>query len=164
MKIFISGKPKSGKTTLILEIIRELQNRGKRLAGILSPEIRINARQGFEIVDLASGKREILAKVGLEGPQVSKYGVNIAGIEKIVEKFLESVGKADVIVIDEIGKMELYSKKFVEALEYVLEQEKPLIATLQRQYVFKFRDKGELVWLTKANFESVKKQILEKIK
>lgn len=90
MNIFITGNPGCGKSTLIQKFLEEIAD--KKVSGIITPEIRVNGvRQGFKIIDLASGKEEILASVHMErGPGVSRYKVNIEGIEKIMDKFLES--------------------------------------------------------------------------
>ena len=117
-KIFITGKPGCGKSTLINKIINNIKNK-YNIAGIITPETRKNnQRVGFKIIDLASGQEEVLASVDLKGkPRVSKYGVNIGGINRIVNKFLESFEKADYVFIDELGPMELFSKDFKKMLD-----------------------------------------------
>ena len=167
MNIFITGKPGCGKSTLILELIKDLKDKNKKIAGIITPEIRERkgeSREGFSIIDLASSKQEILASTKQKGPMVSKYGVNIAGIDFIVEEFKKSFNSADVIILDEIGKMEICSEKFKSMLEKVFNSKKIVIATLHRSLIEKYKDKGKLIWLEKNKADLIKKQILEEIK
>lgn len=164
MNIFITGKPGCGKSRLVQEIIKELEKKKARIAGILSPEIRKNGvRRGFEIVDLTTGKREVMASVEIKPAKVSKYGINVQGIDKIVEEFLKSFPKADYIVVDEIGRMEFFSEKFKQALEKIFSSNKPVIAAVHRNLAKRYESKGILLWLDREGFEAVKRKVLEKL-
>lgn len=163
MKIFLTGRPGSGKSTVIQKILEELKKRKVKVAGILTPEIRADSRKGFEIIDIASGKKGILAAIGIKGPKVSKYGVNISDIDKIVDKFLESFDDADICLIDEISKMEYFSEKFKAMIQKILAGKKPLIATLHRAFVKDFQEYGEVIWVDKNNREKLPEEILKKI-
>lgn len=167
MNIFITGKPGCGKSTLILELIKILKDKNKKIAGIITPEIRESkgeSREGFNIIDLESNKQAVLASTQQKGPRVSKYGVNVAGIDFIVGEFEKSFYDANVIILDEIGKMELFSKKFGAMLEKVFNSGKIVIATLHRSLVEEYKNKGKLIWLEKNKADLIKKQILEEIK
>lgn len=163
MNIFITGQPGCGKSSLVSSLIKELKN--KNIAGIVTPEIRKEKqRYGFKIIDLKTKQEEILASIDIKSQfKVSKYYVNIKGINKIIDKFLESFDKADFIFIDEIGAMELKSKEFKEALEKILNSDKIIIATLHRNLVDKYKDKGKLFYLTRENFNEIKQEILKVI-
>ena len=89
MNIFITGNPRCGKSTLIQKVLDHISD--KNVSGIITPEIRVNeVRQGFKIIDLASKKEEILASVNIKrGPGVSRYRVNVEGIDNIMDKLLE---------------------------------------------------------------------------
>jgi nucleoside-triphosphatase len=163
MKILLTGRPGSGKSSLVKDLIKSLK--GKNIAGIISPEIRNKERKGFKIIDLASGKEEILASADIKGePRVSKYGVNIEGVDKIVGLFLDSFKKADYIFIDEIGKMELYSKKFKEMVDKIFKSKKMIIAVVHRNLANKYKDKGELIWVEREKIDQIKKEVLGKIR
>lgn len=166
MNILITGKPGCGKSTLILEVIKKLKDKNKKIAGIITPEIREkgNSREGFTIIDLATNKQAILASTQQEGPKVSKYGVNIAGIDSIVKEFEKSFDEADVVIIDEIGKMELFSRRFKAMLEKVFNSGKTVVATLHRNLVEEYKNKGKLIWLERNKIDLIKKQILNEIK
>lgn len=163
MNIFITGKPGSGKTRLIRELIEEAKRNNKKVAGIFSPEIRENnTRIGFEIIDLASGKKEIMAHVKFSPPRVSKYGVSIENIEKIVQEFEHSFNEAEYIFLDELGPMELKSKKFRALIEKIISSEKINIIILHRSLLEKFKEKGEIFNLAEGK-EKIKQAILQKI-
>jgi len=165
MNILVTGRPGCGKSTLILELLKSLKDKNKKIAGIITPEIREKGeRKGFYIVDLASNKKEILASTQQKGPLVSKYGVNVKGIDAIVNEFEKSFSDANIVIIDEIGKMELYSEKFKTMLEKVFSSKKIVIATLHRNLVEEYKNKGKLIWLERSKIDLVKKQILEEIK
>jgi nucleoside-triphosphatase THEP1 len=164
MNIFISGNPGCGKSTLIKKFLEEISN--KKVSGIITPEIRVNgARQGFKIFDLASGKEEILASVNFErGPGVSRYRVNIEGIDIIMDIFLESYENSEYVVIDEIGMMEFYSKKFKDTIQMVINSNKTVIATLSKKFVKEYRSMGELYYLTRDNFDEIYLKVLSQLK
>lgn len=164
MNIFITGNPGCGKSTLIKKLLEEISD--KKVSGIITPEIRADGkRQGFKIIDLASGKEEILASVNIErGPGVSRYRVNIEGIDNIMDKFLEGYENSEYIVIDEIGMMEFYSKKFKDTIQIVINSNKTVIATLSKKFVKEYRSKGELYYLTRDNFDEIYLKVLSQLK
>ncbi len=164
MNIFITGNPGCGKSTLIQNFLEEISD--KKVSGIITPEIRVNgARQGFKIIDLASGNEEILASVNIErGPGVSRYRVNVEGIEKIMDKFLESFKDSEYVVIDEIGMMEYFSKKFKETIRMVLGSDKNVIATLSKRFVIEFKNKGQIYYLSRDNFDEIYLKLLSQLK
>jgi nucleoside-triphosphatase len=132
-KILLTGLPGCGKTTAIMKIIAELKC--KSVAGFYTEEIRENnARRGFrwERLDGASG---ILAHVDIKSRfKVGKYGVDIAGFEKDVVPVLDNKqNDAELFVIDEIGKMECFSKKFVAAARGLFASDKSVLTTVARK-------------------------------
>ncbi|MEM3012095.1 MAG: nucleoside-triphosphatase, partial [Candidatus Hadarchaeales archaeon] len=131
MKNFLlTGRPGSGKSTVIGRTVSLLRGEGVRVGGIFCPELREGGeRVGFEIRDLLTGEVGVLARVGLEGPGVGKYGVNLEALERIggggIRRALE---EAEVVVVDEIGPMEVLSKGFREAVLQALSSPLPLLA------------------------------------
>ncbi len=111
MNILITGTPGIGKTTLIKKIINSMR---LSKSGFYTGEIREGKeRTGFSLTTL-DGKESTLASIKIRSPyRVGKYGVNIDSIEKIgVESIRKAIAGEGVIIIDEIGKMELHSGKF----------------------------------------------------
>ena len=106
---------------------------GLQIGGIRTAEIRKEGRREvFSILDLATGKTGVLSNVRGSGPRVGKYHVNLEDLERIGANALRNSLDCDLIVIDEVGPMELKSEAFVSAVEIVLESDKPVLAVLHR--------------------------------
>lgn len=133
--IFVTGPPRSGKSTLIMNILEDLLRHGVRVRGIICPEVRVSGRRwGFKVKVYPDGPEEVLASVSFQSKhRVSKYGVNIEGFERIVENYLVKALEdpdVQVLLIDEIGKMELLSEKFRSFIEDALNSSKLVIGVL----------------------------------
>lgn len=131
--LLLTGSPGIGKTTVLLKTVEALKTQGFQLGGMISREVRSNGtRIGFEILDLGSGKRGWLAHVQQRhGPQVGKYRVNLEDLKNIGANAINNASeKSDIIIIDEIGPMELYSENFKEAMRKAVESGKLVIGTL----------------------------------
>jgi len=132
----LTGAPGSGKTTLLEKLISELEVSAD---GFITREIREKgSRVGFLVQDL-KGNQELLASINFPSHlRVGKYRVNLAGFEKIALPALErALSDAELVVIDEIGKMELFSDLFQKLVIKALDSPKPLLATiLQKSHPF----------------------------
>jgi nucleoside-triphosphatase len=129
--LLLSGWPGMGKTTVIKAIAQQL---GERADGFYTEEIRVHGqRQGFLLRDLR-GEQATLAHVQLKragGPSVGRYGVDTAALDRVgVVAMQRGLAQGQVIIVDEIGKMELFSRAFKAALLAVLDAQVPLIATV----------------------------------
>lgn len=89
-------------------------------------------RVGFKIMDLMSGAEGILAHVNLMGgPQVGKYRVCLEDLKVVgARAILSACEGADLIVIDEVGPMELHSEPFKEAVLRALESGRSVLGTI----------------------------------
>ena len=162
---FITGLPKSGKTTVLSRIVADLRSHGLRVGGFISPEEKTHGtRTGFYVKDTDSGEISLLADVDANGPRVSKYHVDVKSFEDIALPSLRRFKDYDVIVIDEIGRMELKSQKFSEALDRVLESSTPLIASLHSDYVDRYGQSGEVIFLEDNNREETYRELVDRIK
>jgi len=164
MKIIIAGAPGTGKTTLIKKIYKLNPS---KFSGFWTEEIRERGKRvGFRIVR-TDGKTGILSHVDIESPyKVGKYGVNLEEFEKLVLPILENPW--GTLLIDEIGKMELFSKKFQQAVEKIMFRSKTgVVATIPikdvHPLVRKIRKKFSPIELTMENRESVFQLLKDRI-
>jgi nucleoside-triphosphatase len=132
----VTGSPGSGKTSVIKKTIEIMQSHGLKAGGIYCPEIRQGGtRVGFKIIDIMTGEERVLAHMNQpEGPQVSKYRVNLQSVDELsgaaVGRALE---EADFVVIDEIAPMEVYSDGFKRSVQSALDSPKPLLAAVHQR-------------------------------
>jgi nucleoside-triphosphatase len=127
--ILLTGPPRVGKTTIIQRVVERLSG---QVGGFYTAEIRERGRrQGFKIITL-DGQEGVLAHVGIKVPhRVSKYGVDVAGFEAVgVTALRRAIADADYIIIDEIGKMELFSPAFREAVREAIESPATVLGTV----------------------------------
>lgn len=166
--ILITGQPGVGKTTLIKKLSDELKDLNP--IGFYTTEIRKGGiRKGFELISL-SGRKGILSNIDIKSPyRVSKYGVDI----KSFEDFLESISFLDLgtnlIIIDEIGKMECFSDKFKKLIRKILNSDKLLIASISLKgggliAEIKKRDDIKLFEITQSNREYLLIEGLKEVK
>ncbi len=169
INLLITGRPRVGKTTLVKQLAQRL---GDAAAGFTTGEIREGGnRVGFSIESL-DGRRGILARQGLASPYtLGRYGVDVDAMDRIgTDALRRAIEDSSVryIIVDEIGKMEEYSKAFRKAMIEALDCDKRVIATIRlhdSEYTraIKARDDVELVRLTvperDAIFERIEKML-----
>lgn len=128
-RILLTGAPGSGKTTVVRAVVQLLA--GVRAAGFYTEEVRGRAgRTGFRVVGL-DGSAGRLASVGSQGgPRVGRYVVHVSDFEAVALPQLEIRPGLELLVIDEIGKMECLSPAFVAAARKALAAPVPLLATV----------------------------------
>lgn len=129
--ILITGYPGVGKTTLINKITKQLSC---KIGGFYTHEMRENGRRtGFYITDFDNNQMVMASEESKSRFRVNKYGVNIDAFEEIGIPAMErAMQNAYLIVIDEIGRMEMFSPKFCNMLREVFDSEKPLLATIKK--------------------------------
>jgi nucleoside-triphosphatase len=131
--LFITGRPGIGKTTVLLNVAEGLKAQGYCVEGMVSKEVRREGKRvGFEIVNFGTGVRGWLAHVEQRvGPQVGKYKVNLSDLDSVgANAVLDASKSADVIIIDEIGPMELFSQVFRKAVNEALNSNKLVLAVI----------------------------------
>ena len=169
---FITGAPGIGKTTALLRTVEALKNMGFKVGGMLSREVREGeTRVGFEIVDFETEEHGWLAHVNQpDGPQVSKYRVNLRDLETLgAASIRNAVAKAQIIIIDEIGPMELFSSAFKEAAIHAVNSDKPVLGVIHYRardpliYSIRTRDDAEIIEVTYANRENIHNVLINKV-
>jgi nucleoside-triphosphatase len=129
MKLLLTGPPGVGKTTLIKRIVVKVKD-AIRCEGFITQEVRseLGDRIGFDIVTL-DGVVAPLARKGLwEGPRVGDYRVDIDSLERVAVASMTDI-RGDVMVVDEIGLMELKSQLFKDTVLRLLDDHRPLLGT-----------------------------------
>lgn len=171
--ILLTGLPGSGKTTLLRRVIALLD---RPAGGFYTQEIRApgegqgpGSRRGFEIVTL-DGRHGILAHVDIRGqPRVGKYGVDLATLDSLaVGAIHETIAAGGLVVIDEIGPMEILSTRFQQAVLDALDSASPVLGTIvQRRKPFADRVKAlpgvTLLQVRRDNQEALLADILERL-
>jgi len=144
VRIAVTGRPGIGKTTLCLKVYNALKD-VLNIEGFITLEVRERGRRiGFKLHDLSSGEELWLAKVGEGTPRVGKYVVFLDSIDVFAEK-IEN-WQADLIILDEIGPMELKSRKFISAVENLLSRDNLL-------FTIHYKSKHPLVERIRRDFK-----------
>ncbi len=163
-KILLTGAPGIGKTTVVREVARLL---GPKAAGFYTEERREGSqRVGFDIITL-DGQRATLSHVNKKSKyKVGKYGVDVQAIDSVAVLAIEdAIARNKIIIIDEIGKMELFSEKFREAVLRAFDSPNPTLAVIMLKpnpfaNSIKQRPGAHLIEVTLSNRNSLPSQIL----
>jgi nucleoside-triphosphatase len=131
MRVLLEGRPAVGKTTVVRRLAELLREAGVPLEGFVTGEIRERGRRVGFAIETFDGAHAVLAHVGLPGPpRVGKYGVDLPAFERVALPALPSPADRGVLLIDELGKMELASEAFRGAVSRLFEEPVPLVATV----------------------------------
>jgi nucleoside-triphosphatase len=160
VNLLLTGRPGVGKTTLVERVVGELKGE-MRLAGFTTGELRDAAgrRVGFRITTLDGREGELARVVSRSPVRVGRYGVNVEAFERLV---LPELARRDVdlLVVDEIGKMECASGRFRRAVEDALDSPLNVLATMAATpfpffQALRERPDVELFVLTERNREAL---------
>jgi nucleoside-triphosphatase len=169
-RLLIEARPGAGKTTALGRLAERLRAAGVPLSGFLTRELREQGRRvGFEI-ETFTGERGLLAHVDIKGsPRVSRYGVDVDQFERLALPELEAPSSQGVVLIDELGKMELASERFGEAVLALFERSVPIVATVHTaRHPFtdelKRRPGVTRLRLTSANRDRLPEELAERLR
>ena len=162
--ILITGNPGVGKTTLIQNIISKFSISA---GGFYTSEVR-NAdgkRWGFKITSL-DGIEGIMASTDIMSKyKISRYWIDVEAIDRVgVTAIKEAIKHNEFIVIDEIGRMELFSKKFQDVAMEALDSSKIVLGTITAKDIaftkkVKERQDTKIITLTRQNFSEIETYI-----
>ncbi len=155
-----------GKSTLVQKIAALY---GGIVGGVLARDKRFKDRRvGFELLDLASGATGILADEAGTGPQLGKYRVHLDDLDNIGARAIENAVNCDLIVVDEIGPMELSSRRFIAAIERAIVSDKNMLVVIQEwsqhPIAKKVRRSFKVITVTKENRESLAQEIAKELR
>jgi nucleoside-triphosphatase len=168
-RFLVEGRPGAGKTTALGRLAELLQDAGIPLRGFLTRELRQgHSRVGFE-VETFDGERGILAHVKLAGPpRVGRYGVDLEAFERVALQGMDRPPEECVVLIDELGKMELASRRFREAVLEIFDRPVPIVASVQTSRhpttdSLKRRPDVEVQRLTAGNRDRLPAELAERL-
>jgi nucleoside-triphosphatase len=166
----LTGKPGLGKTTLLRSLLPALK---AKVGGFFTEEIREEGeRVGFYLRDL-EGKEGILAHISFSRRcRVGRYGVRVETMEEIgVPALRRAIAAQDVdlVVLDEIGRMELFCRPFWEEIFLALDSPKPVIGVLQQRALSLFpglreRKDTRILEVTLKNRDHLGEVILQELR
>jgi len=164
----LTGRPGCGKTTLIRRLVESL---AVPAGGFYTEEIRRGSRrEGFALITL-DGQTATLASVhNPSRRRVSKYGVDVEAVDEVGVPAIErATARGALVVIDEIGKMELFSNQFRQAVLSALESGKPVVASIMLAPhpwadAIKARPEVEVILVTEANRSQVQGDLLARLR
>jgi nucleoside-triphosphatase len=165
--ILLTGRPGVGKTTVIRRVVSRLKVPAH---GFYTAEIRQEGRRrGFEIVTLA-GERATLAHVDIASEhRISKYGVDVPALDRVGVAAIEAgMDAGGLVVIDEIGPMEVMSPRFRQAVLDALDSGVQIIGTIYGRsapFTDRIKDRSdvEVITVTRENRDALVGQILKRL-
>ena len=159
----LTGRPGTGKTSLIKQAVAGIKG---QVGGFYTEEIRSQGvREGFRLVTL-DGKSAVLAHIDIKSPyRVSKYGVDTDSLDRVgVAALNEAARQSELVVIDEIGKMELFSDSFREAVSQIIASGQRVLGTIMlnpnpHADAIKHRPEVHLITVTRDNHHQVLEEL-----
>lgn len=132
----VTGPPGVGKSTLVSRVVLRLKSAGVIVGGFTTVERRTKGvRVGFDIRDLTDGRTGELASTATRlGPRVGRYRVNLSDLSNIgADALLRASISSELIIVDELGPMELVSPAFRRAVKSCIESGRPVIVVIHER-------------------------------
>ena len=165
--LLVTGPPGCGKSTLVIRLAERIPVRSR---GFTTAEIRNSRgeREGFRITALSGAEGVLAHRDRTTGPRVGRYRVNLGDMDAIgtseIEKALDDPA-TELIVVDEIARMELFSQRFRNAVERALSSQKPVLGTIQIRrdpYLDAIRNRKDTIVIpvVRGKLETAERRIL----
>ncbi|XP_075160811.1 cancer-related nucleoside-triphosphatase homolog [Haematobia irritans] len=171
--LLLTGPPGIGKTTIIRHVCKELiEIFNMNCRGFYTEEVRNSRGQriGFDVVTIGCAQRSILARSeeNKKCPYVGKYAVFVKDFEDLVLPILHR-DHPQMLIVDEVGKMELKSKKFESAMYSCIDAGITILATIPFELrhpiplvdKLKTSTKSKIITVTKENRNQLPKEVAE---
>jgi nucleoside-triphosphatase len=165
--LLLTGVPGVGKTTVLRKVAERLA--GVELGGFLTDEIRIEGKRVGFAIETFDGDSATLAHVDIHSRyRVGRYRVDVEALDRIVERTLCADKRDVVYLVDEIGKMECFSRAFIDAVSRLLDSHGVIVATIAGKgggfiEQVKGRPDVELWEVTQANRDDLPLRIQERL-
>jgi nucleoside-triphosphatase THEP1 len=164
--ILLTGPPRCGKSTVIEKLVKQIH---KPVTGFFTREIREKGRRvGFLIITL-DGKEGVLAHEESKSKRrVGKYGVNLDELNQIAVPAMIPSKPDEIVIIDEIGKMECFSPLFRETLIKTLDSANSVVSSIAQKgspFIEKIKERKDvlLVTVSEKNRDSLPAFLLQRI-
>ena len=181
--ILLTGQPKAGKSYTLSKLIESFQkNKNIKIKGMLTNELTFaGTRVGIKIKDIKKEEEELFAikffKNDKYNPSnlktLGNYQIDTEALDRIALPIFNNLENCNLLIIDEIGRMELESEKFKKEIEKVFNISKSenfvILATVPIKDDVNFveelknRNDTELIELSRENRDDVFKNIFNKI-
>ncbi len=169
--LFVTGDPGIGKSSVLLKVIQSLKAEGYSVGGMLSREVRSEGKRvGFEVLNVNDCRKGWLARTDQDfGPRLGRYYVNLKDLENVgVKAITDAVEELDVVLVDEVGPMELYSESFRKSIDLVLKCRKLVVGSIHWKIKndllreIRLRKDCEIFRVTVENRRSIHRNIIQK--
>ena len=144
--ILLTGPPGCGKSTLIEKFIRRTD---RPLTGFFTRELREQGRRvGFSIITLAGKQGTLAHEISESRIRVGKYGVDVDDLDQVAVPSMIPSRPDEIVVIDEIGKMECCSPRFRETLLGVLNSQHRVVGSIAQKadpFIQRIKERGDVL-------------------
>ena len=149
MNILLTGPPQSGKSTLIEKVIKRVK---RPATGFFTRELREKGKRVGFLIETLDGKTGLLAHQNIKSNyRVGKYKVNIEDLNQIAVPSMIPSTADQMVVIDEIGKMECFSRLFKETLLRVLSAENQVVGSVTikgDRFIQKIKNRDDVILIS----------------
>lgn len=130
--LIVAGPIGSGKTRVVSALAQTLQEEGWQVAGVVSPRILKGEKTvGYLVRDLSTGREFTLCSETPPGVKFRRFYFSPEALAFANAVLAEAAEEADVVVIDEIGPLELLGDGFAPGLKACLRSSAYLVLTVR---------------------------------
>lgn len=120
----LSGPIGQGKTSIAMQLAEKLKSESKSAGGIVSPKVMEGGNiVGYDVLNISNGSRKPFLRINTvnELPAIGRFSILPGGLQFGNETLMESaVSNPGLIIIDEVGKLELSGAGWAPSIEKIL--------------------------------------------